>query len=249
MKRYILIGLGIMFSFMLLSVNVWAESVTGLPAEIDARITGDSILQNQIDTCNCQDYDAIIQDLTNRLAALECIDRDGDGYFAGFTCLGDVDCDDTDYTIHPGATDVCGDGIDQDCSGTDEVCGDVNRYELISSICWTDTYNNDTYCFVYMDVETKYDDYYEQDMYVEMKIYYTHNNTAAAGPIVVGMWGALEWGTGSVMDYDLENGRICMTAELYQPEARCVFSVSYVPYNSTEPIFNILESNFTLMTE
>jgi hypothetical protein len=29
-----------------------------------------------------------------------------------------TDCDDSDPTIHPGAVDVAGDGIDQDCSGS-----------------------------------------------------------------------------------------------------------------------------------
>jgi streptogramin lyase len=41
-------------------------------------------------------------------------DADGDGYAAG------VDCDDQSANISPGATDVAGDGIDQDCSGSDE---------------------------------------------------------------------------------------------------------------------------------
>lgn len=44
-------------------------------------------------------------------------DADGDGYTA---CGGD--CRPDDPAIHPGAAEICGDGIDQDCDGEDEPC-------------------------------------------------------------------------------------------------------------------------------
>jgi choline-sulfatase len=45
-------------------------------------------------------------------------DRDGDGFGSHF---GGDDCDDGDPTRHPGAPEVAGDGIDQDCDGIDPV--------------------------------------------------------------------------------------------------------------------------------
>ena len=45
------------------------------------------------------------------------IDDDGDGITEN-----DGDCDDANPSIHPGADEVCGDGIDQDCNDSDPTC-------------------------------------------------------------------------------------------------------------------------------
>ncbi|MFZ0610876.1 MAG: MopE-related protein [Desulfobacterales bacterium] len=50
-------------------------------------------------------------------AIAEEVDGDDDGY-----TVSDGDCNDTNPGIHPGAAEICGDGVDQDCNGADLVC-------------------------------------------------------------------------------------------------------------------------------
>lgn len=56
-------------------------------------------------------------------------DRDGDGYTAFGACTGQAnDCDDDDPNIHPGAKEICGDGLDNNCDGhIDEGCVRENK--------------------------------------------------------------------------------------------------------------------------
>ena len=49
-----------------------------------------------------------------------CSDSQIDGDSDTYTL--DLDCNDNDATINSGATDVCGDSVDQDCSGEDAIC-------------------------------------------------------------------------------------------------------------------------------
>jgi len=67
-----------------------------------------------------------IDDLENRVAQLESIvaelskiDNDEDGF-----SLADGDCNDNDASVYPGAQEILGDGIDQDCDGSDLVDAD-----------------------------------------------------------------------------------------------------------------------------
>ncbi len=55
-------------------------------------------------------------------------DNDGDGYTEN-----QGDCNDNNSSIHPGATEIGGDGIDQDCDGLIDEADSVNT----SSIFWT----------------------------------------------------------------------------------------------------------------
>jgi hypothetical protein len=52
-----------------------------------------------------------------------CWDNDSDGFFAEADCGTELDCNDNDPGINPAACDIKGDGIDQDCDGTDRTKG------------------------------------------------------------------------------------------------------------------------------
>ncbi|MBT3221327.1 MAG: hypothetical protein HN348_19770, partial [Proteobacteria bacterium] len=74
---------------------------------------------NDQDSTGCTDYH---------------FDADGDGYgvngndgcfcqaWGSFSAENTDDCDDTSAGAHPGGEELCGDGVDQDCSGADAEC-------------------------------------------------------------------------------------------------------------------------------
>jgi len=81
------------------------------------------------------------------------LDADGDGHggsSVGPACEGDADhvttsgdCDDDEATVHPGAQEICGNGLDDDCDGTAwgcELSGTVDLADV--SPLFTDSYDN-----------------------------------------------------------------------------------------------------------
>ena len=69
------------------------------------------------------------------MCSLELADLDGDGYFD--PAHGGDDCDDTDPTVHPGASELC-DGVDTNCDGViwlDEVDADGEGFMICDGEC------------------------------------------------------------------------------------------------------------------
>jgi hypothetical protein len=69
-------------------------------------------------------------DIVKTLSSDPCVgptDLDGDGHSPP------LDCNDSDASVHPGAAEVCGDGVDQNCDGQDQVCpcidSDLDGYQ------------------------------------------------------------------------------------------------------------------------
>ncbi|MES9970254.1 MAG: putative metal-binding motif-containing protein [Candidatus Thiodiazotropha sp.] len=71
---------------------------------------------------------------------LECTDNDGDGYSTEGGSCGAMDCDDGNPEVNPGALEICGDGIDNNCNGSidsaDSVCQDNSDDDQQSEKPW-----------------------------------------------------------------------------------------------------------------
>ena len=51
-----------------------------------------------------------------------CTDTDNDGYATEGGSCGEIDCNDLDSATNPGATEICEDGIDNNCDDVDDTC-------------------------------------------------------------------------------------------------------------------------------
>ena len=90
---------------------------TCVPAPYDCDDNNAAIYPEAPEICDGRDSDC-----DNQYSADE-LDRDQDGYFGcdpdGDPATLDFDCDDLRGTVHPGALEDCGNGLDENCDGID----------------------------------------------------------------------------------------------------------------------------------
>ena len=134
------------------SSSTWSNSLGGsgsltansgtLSGSITGLSTGDNVITLSI--TDSEDEIGTAQFTITVTTTRTCyLDADGDGYSDGTsesgveTCstnyyeAGDLtetsgDCNDSNAAINPGATEICGNGIDEDCSGGDATCPAVS---------------------------------------------------------------------------------------------------------------------------
>ncbi|MBK7148651.1 MAG: hypothetical protein IPH78_07435 [Bacteroidetes bacterium] len=89
-------------------------------------------------TCLANYGAAFVNATATAVAYYQDIDNDGYGNSSvtQYSCTGAPvgyvavagDCNDGNNAIHPGATEICGNGIDEDCSGVDLACAGINTW-------------------------------------------------------------------------------------------------------------------------
>jgi hypothetical protein len=86
---------------------------------------------SETDTAETADT-ASAEDTGSGSSSSACTDADADGFCAEGS---GGDCDDSDASVNPGASEVADDGIDQDCSGSDEETDDDGDGYSVADDC------------------------------------------------------------------------------------------------------------------
>ena len=126
---------GPLFNFS--SVDV--SSIPGLPTEAGTYtfFLGADMHMNGVLDSDKLYFDSVEVNIIQSMDPND-MDDDGDGYTEN-----QGDCCDNNPNIYPGATEICGDGIDQDCNGIDLPCLNLECESIAGA--WTGNYS-EVYC-------------------------------------------------------------------------------------------------------
>jgi PGF-pre-PGF domain-containing protein len=102
-------------------INSIANISSGCNGTNEFFISCNASLQGQY-SCNttANNLSYIITGINNSGIREQCRDNDNDGYGTG--CSLGTDCNDNNANIHPGASETCGNGVDENCDGSDTAC-------------------------------------------------------------------------------------------------------------------------------
>ncbi len=104
------------------AINDLLAMVSGDPAtRYNAENVITYVLNNAVTLTDVMNSDPLPASLWTHDAVYDT-DDDGDGWSEV-----QGDCDDSHTEIFPGATEICGDGIDQDCNGVDQSCPQIDN--------------------------------------------------------------------------------------------------------------------------
>lgn len=125
-------------------------------------------------------------DCSSRCVHSLCFDRDRDFYGDGTSNNAEcpnagIDCNDNDPAVHPGATDTCGDSIDQDCSGTAFTCEIGTACDTGTNSCIAIECASDSQCD---DSDSQTNDYCANAGTAQS--YCWHNANLCGGPAIAG---------------------------------------------------------------
>ncbi len=137
MRNYILIALATLFIIAGCSKDGMQSNQTLENLPVDSR-SGQVIICHKTGNGQYKPITINQNAVADHLAHGDYLpDADGDGYTAIGACTGSMnDCNDNNADVHPGAEEVCGNQIDDNCNGeTDEECCTVPFFdeELLNS--------------------------------------------------------------------------------------------------------------------